>query len=96
MRMEKEIEPRSKVEVLAQQVVGADCFRAFGSLAEKVADYEALLRELSLRVSEEDAHRIKTLLEKVSRKTPLLLSVGATSNLPSGCRGWQWGLSWSS
>jgi Fungal specific transcription factor domain len=39
--------------------------RAFGSLAEKVADYEALLKDLCTRVGEEDANAIKALLEKV-------------------------------
>jgi hypothetical protein len=39
--------------------------RAFGSLAEKVADYEVLLRELSSRVGEDDADLIRGLLEKV-------------------------------
>jgi hypothetical protein len=39
--------------------------RAFGSLAEKVADYEALLKDLCTRVGEDDANAIKALLEKV-------------------------------
>lgn len=38
--------------------------KAFGSLAEKVADYEAVLKDLSTRVGEEDANLIKALLEK--------------------------------
>lgn len=60
----KEIEPRSEVAGLTWRF-RADFIRAFGSLAEKVTDYEALLRDLTLRVSDEDANVIKTLLAKV-------------------------------
>ena len=34
-------------------------------MAEKVVDYEKLLKELSLRVGEEDATQIRVLLEQV-------------------------------
>lgn len=40
-------------------------------MAEKVADFEKLLKDLSLRVSEEDAAEIRALLEQVRpRLTP--------------------------
>lgn len=67
MQTEKEIELRSMPRGLTQRL-RADLIRAFGSLAEKVADYEAVLKDLSSRVSEEDANLIKTLLEKVLQK----------------------------
>lgn len=35
-------------------------------MAEKVADYEKLLKELSLRVNEPDAELIRVTLERVS------------------------------
>lgn len=41
--------------------------RQFGSMTEKVADYEKFLRDLMNRVSEEDAAAIRALLEKVGR-----------------------------
>lgn len=34
-------------------------------MAEKVADFEKLLKDLSLRVGDEDATQIRLLLEKV-------------------------------
>ena len=34
-------------------------------MAEKVADFEKLLKELSLRVGDEDAAQIRALLEQV-------------------------------
>jgi hypothetical protein len=34
-------------------------------MAEKVADFEKLLKDLSLRVGEEDAAQIRALLEQV-------------------------------
>ena len=34
-------------------------------MAEKVADFEKLLKDLSLRVGDEDAAQIRALLEKV-------------------------------
>ena len=40
-------------------------FRQFGSMTEKVADYEKILRELLGRVSEDDARLIKSTLERV-------------------------------
>ena len=40
-------------------------YRQFGSMAEKVADFEMLLKDVSLRVGEEDAATIRTLLEQV-------------------------------
>ena len=40
--------------------------RQFGTMAEKVADYEKLLKELSLRVNEPDAELIRVTLERVS------------------------------
>jgi hypothetical protein len=42
--------------------------RQFGSMAEKVADFEKLLKDLSMRVSEEDATQIRLLLEQVSAR----------------------------
>jgi hypothetical protein len=39
--------------------------RQFGSMTEKVADYEKLLRDLATRVSNADAQMIKVALEKV-------------------------------
>jgi hypothetical protein len=39
--------------------------RQFGSMTKKVADYEKLLRDLAIRVSDADAQLIKTTLEKV-------------------------------
>lgn len=64
MQMERETGPKSSTQRKSHDVY-TDFYRAFGSLAEKVADYEALLRDLSSRVSEEDAIVIKTLLDKV-------------------------------
>ena len=58
--------------------------RAFGSLAEKFADYEAVLKDLSSRVCEEDATMIKTLLDKVRSRYDS--SHLFASNLPAGCR----------
>ena len=49
-----------------------DSCRAFGSLSEKVADYEAMLRDLSIRVGLEDAHSIKVLLAKVCQQPNIL------------------------
>ena len=43
----------------------ADQDRQFGTMAEKLADYETLLRDLSSRVSEKDADMIRKSLEKV-------------------------------
>lgn len=48
--------------------IGADPSRQFGSLSEKVQEYEALLRDLSSRVGDEDAENIKRALEKVGFK----------------------------
>jgi hypothetical protein len=39
--------------------------RQFGTMAEKVQDYESLLRELAARVGEQDAELIQKALEKV-------------------------------
>jgi hypothetical protein len=48
--------------------------RQFGSMAEKVAGFEKLLRHLALRVGAEDAAQIRALLEQVRpRLTPALL-----------------------
>lgn len=41
--------------------------RQFGSMAEKVADYEKLLRDLQARASDEDAKTIKATLDRVCR-----------------------------
>ena len=38
-------------------------------MAEKVADFEKLLKDLSSRVSEEDAVQIRALLEQVRART---------------------------
>jgi hypothetical protein len=47
--------------------------RQFGSMAEKVADFEKLLKDLSMRVGDEDAARIRALLEQVrTRLRPAL------------------------
>ena len=43
-----------------------DGSRQFGTMAEKVADYEKLLKELSLRVNDGDAELIRVTLERVS------------------------------
>ena len=40
--------------------------RQFGTMADKLADYEKLLRDLNQRVSESDAQLIKAVLEKVT------------------------------
>jgi hypothetical protein len=64
-RWQKGSSQKVKVMVL-KQLFGADSIRAFGSLAEKVADYEAVLKDISLRVGEEDANLIRALLEKVT------------------------------
>ncbi len=42
--------------------------RQFGTMAEKVADYEKLLKELSLRVNEPDAELIRSTLDKVRNR----------------------------
>lgn len=39
--------------------------RQFGSMTEKVADYEKILRDLTTRVSDEDASLIRNTLERV-------------------------------
>lgn len=39
--------------------------RQFGSMAEKVADYERILRDLQTRVSEDDASLIRNSLDRV-------------------------------
>ena len=46
--------------------------RQFGSMTEKVADYEKLLKDLASRVGDTDAQLIRTALERVSsdNKTP--------------------------
>lgn len=44
----------------------ANCGRQFGSMTEKVADYEKLLRELMNRASLDDTVLIKSVLERVS------------------------------
>ena len=65
MRMEREIAPRSESYLKWSRCPLTDGSRAFGSLHEKIADYEAMLRDLSIRVGTEDANSIKALLEKV-------------------------------
>lgn len=49
-------------------------------MTEKVADYEALLKDLMTRVSDADANTIRGLLEKVGRsctwRTIMLIQVG--------------------
>lgn len=47
--------------------------RQFGSMAEKVADFEKLLRDLSVRVGEDDAAQIRALLEQVRARLTLAL-----------------------
>ncbi len=83
MQTGKETGPKSSTQ---KQPHGfdTDFYRAFGSLAEKVADYEALLRDLSSRVCEEDATVIKTLLDKVCTRYYSLHSFAF--NLTKGCR----------
>ena len=66
-----------------RSAIEADSARAFGSLAEKVADYEALLKDLCTRVEEEDANLIKSLLEKVLNTSILFLAI--SSDPPPGC-----------
>lgn len=39
--------------------------RQFGSMAEKVSDYERILRDLQTRVSEDDANLIRNSLDRV-------------------------------
>lgn len=43
----------------------ADFVRQFGTMAEKLADYESLLRDLCTKVGEKDAETIRKALEKV-------------------------------
>ena len=45
--------------------------KQFGTMTEKVAEYEKLLKELATRVSDADAEHIRTVLDKVN--TPLRL-----------------------
>ena len=40
-------------------------FRQFGSMQDKVAEYERILRELSYRVDERDADMIRSTLARV-------------------------------
>lgn len=48
--------------------------RQFGSMTEKVADYEKVLRELLGRASEDDAKLIKSTLERVSMFATIVYS----------------------
>lgn len=47
------------------------CYRQFGSLTEKVADYERLLRDLMSRASLDDADMIKSMLDRVRAPSAL-------------------------
>jgi hypothetical protein len=61
------IESRSRPNSRDQVVpIRLTCCRQFGTMTEKVSDYEKLLRDLATRVSEADASLIKSVLEKVS------------------------------
>ena len=65
MQMASETGSRSKLSVTLRDRP-TNCSRQFGTMAEKVADYEKLLKELSLRVNEPDAELIRATLERVS------------------------------
>jgi hypothetical protein len=68
MRTASETEPKSMDFCSGAWDVRLIAGRQFGSMAEKVADFEKLLKYLSLRVGEEDAAQIRLLLEQVSTR----------------------------
>ena len=65
MRMVSVIGSRSEPTIPVRRNADLLAHRQFGSMTEKVADYEKLLRNLSLRATENDAKLIKASLEKV-------------------------------
>jgi hypothetical protein len=65
MRTASETEPKSIYNLHGGWDPQLTTRRQFGSMAEKVADFEKLLKDLSLRVGEEDAAQIRALLEQV-------------------------------
>ena len=67
-QMARELGPRStQTHVRVRLELTHD--RQFGSMAEKMADFERLLKDLMLRVDDEDAANIKGLLEQVENST---------------------------
>lgn len=52
--------------------VRTDITRQFGSMQDKVADYEKILRDLQSRVSAADAELIRTTLDRVRQPLPVL------------------------
>ena len=65
--MVSETESRSKVTTLiTYQVEWLTRTRQFGTMTEKVADYERLLRDLATRANDHDAQLIRSVLDKVA------------------------------
>ncbi|KAK5954040.1 hypothetical protein OHC33_004611 [Knufia fluminis] len=60
----------SKYNAITLTHASIDPYRQFGSLQDKVADYEKILRGLSGRVSESDADLIRTTLERAAQMDP--------------------------
>lgn len=66
MLMESEIESRS-MHISCLSKTQTDITRQFGSMQDKVSDYEKILRDLQGRVSDADADLIRTTLDQVSK-----------------------------
>lgn len=72
--MVNETEPRSEFRIRETTEDILTSNRQFGTMTEKVADYEKLLKDLMSRVGDADAGLIRASLEKV-RNAPLACAV---------------------